>query len=353
MFGSWGQTNARVGHRGWTGSVRRWQPVVIGFDLDMTLIDSRAGVRAAMVRARRGDRRARSILTSSSPGSGLRWSRSWRSGSRRTRSTRSRTATASCTPSSASKGTLALPGAAERLDAVHAIGGRTLVVTAKYEPNAWRCLEHTEPRRRRRRRLAPRSAEGRDARGARRRRSTSATRRPTWTRRTSPDAIAVGVPSGPFSADELARRRRRRRARVAPRASRAGSLRARSTPSPADHARRRRALSSPPTRSTIATKPTARPATKSSDAGHRRLARAGVHHGRLAGRNRKTRGDACGKVRRSRAVGPRHASGPGASGRARPRPPAAHRGARRARSRWRSRSSGPSGHPPPRTTTRA
>jgi phosphoglycolate phosphatase len=40
-------------------------------------------------------------------------------------------------------GTLALPGAAGALAAVSAAGGRTLVVTAKYGPNAWLCLEHT------------------------------------------------------------------------------------------------------------------------------------------------------------------------------------------------------------------
>src|SRR5215510_12404731 len=39
-------------------------------------------------------------------------------------------------------GTDALPGAAEALDLVQAAGGRTVVVTAKYEPNAHRCLQH-------------------------------------------------------------------------------------------------------------------------------------------------------------------------------------------------------------------
>ena len=41
------------------------------------------------------------------------------------------------------EGTFALPGAAEALDAVRDAGGQILVVTAKYEPNAWKCLEQT------------------------------------------------------------------------------------------------------------------------------------------------------------------------------------------------------------------
>jgi phosphoglycolate phosphatase len=39
-------------------------------------------------------------------------------------------------------GTDRLPGAAEALALVRAAGGRTVVVTAKYEPNAHRCLSH-------------------------------------------------------------------------------------------------------------------------------------------------------------------------------------------------------------------
>ena len=38
-------------------------------------------------------------------------------------------------------GTFLLPGARAAVDAVRAAGGRVVVVTAKYEPNAWRCLE--------------------------------------------------------------------------------------------------------------------------------------------------------------------------------------------------------------------
>ena len=38
-------------------------------------------------------------------------------------------------------GTALLPGARGALDAVHEAGGRVVVVTAKYEPNARRCLD--------------------------------------------------------------------------------------------------------------------------------------------------------------------------------------------------------------------
>ncbi|MFM8302705.1 MAG: HAD family hydrolase [Actinomycetota bacterium] len=39
-------------------------------------------------------------------------------------------------------GSFLLPGAPEALAAVRARGARPIVVTAKYEPNAWRCLRH-------------------------------------------------------------------------------------------------------------------------------------------------------------------------------------------------------------------
>ena len=39
-------------------------------------------------------------------------------------------------------GTFLLPGARDAVAAVRAAGGRVVVVTAKYEPNARRCLEH-------------------------------------------------------------------------------------------------------------------------------------------------------------------------------------------------------------------
>jgi phosphoglycolate phosphatase len=39
-------------------------------------------------------------------------------------------------------GTVLLPGAADAVAAVRADGGRAVVITAKYEPNAWACLRH-------------------------------------------------------------------------------------------------------------------------------------------------------------------------------------------------------------------
>ncbi len=45
-------------------------------------------------------------------------------------------------PEHAITGTLAMPGAREAVDAVHAAGGRAVVVTAKYEPNAKLHLAH-------------------------------------------------------------------------------------------------------------------------------------------------------------------------------------------------------------------
>src|SRR5690242_3817028 len=39
-------------------------------------------------------------------------------------------------------GTHVLPGALDAVDAVRSFGGRRIVVTAKYEPNALRCLAH-------------------------------------------------------------------------------------------------------------------------------------------------------------------------------------------------------------------
>jgi phosphoglycolate phosphatase-like HAD superfamily hydrolase len=99
-------------------------------------------------------------------------------------------------------GAVALPGAAAALAAVRAAGGRTLVVTAKYEPNAWTCLEHTE--------IAvdhvvgwrhgPQKGETLAEHGA-----------AVYVGDTPPDidaahqarAVAVAVPSGPFSASAL------------------------------------------------------------------------------------------------------------------------------------------------------
>ena len=120
------------------------------------------------------------------------------------------------------EGTFALPGAAEALDAVRDAGGQILVVTAKYEPNAWLCLEHTGLVADIVVGLAPRAAEGRDARrapsrGLRRRHPARHRRRAPRRRHRARRAERA------VHRRRAARRGRRRRARVAPRVSRTGS----------------------------------------------------------------------------------------------------------------------------------
>ena len=109
--------------------------LVVGFDLDMTLIDSRPGIAAAMgalsaatgvpidvdlVTSRLGppldQELAHWFPAADVAGMGDRFRALY--------------------PDHAIVPTQALPGAAEALDAVHAAGGRTVVVTAKYAPNA-------------------------------------------------------------------------------------------------------------------------------------------------------------------------------------------------------------------------
>jgi phosphoglycolate phosphatase len=176
-------------------------PLVVGFDLDMTLIDSRVGVHATIralvketgvfidpdvVVARLGPPLEQELAT-------------WAPAEQvdpladRFRELYSELGI---------EGTVALPGANDALAAVRAAMGRTLVVTAKYEPNAWRCLEHTS--------LSvdllvgwrhgPQKGETLAEHGA-----------AAYIGDTPPDmdaahlagAIALGVPSGPFSAAEL------------------------------------------------------------------------------------------------------------------------------------------------------
>jgi phosphoglycolate phosphatase len=100
------------------------------------------------------------------------------------------------------EGTFALPGAAEALSAVRAIGGQILVVTAKYEPNAWKCLAQT----------------GLDAdvvvgwrHGLEKGRTLAEHGASAYIGDTPPDiaaahlagATALAVPTGPFTAEEL------------------------------------------------------------------------------------------------------------------------------------------------------
>jgi phosphoglycolate phosphatase-like HAD superfamily hydrolase len=175
--------------------------VVVGFDLDMTLIDSRAGVRTAM---------AALVAETGAPidpdvvagrlGPPLEVElAAWVPADRidpladRYRELYAEVGII---------GTLALPGAAEALRAVRAVPARTLVVTAKYEPNAWRCLEHT--------RLVVDDVVG-WRHGPQKGETLAEHGATVYVGDTPPDmdaahlagATAVAVPSGPFSADEL------------------------------------------------------------------------------------------------------------------------------------------------------
>ncbi|MFM7061376.1 MAG: HAD family hydrolase [Actinomycetes bacterium] len=113
--------------------------LVVGFDLDMTLIDSRPGVAATFAELNR-------VLGTAIPGHEL---------SERLGPTLEMEMAAFFPPEEipavcdryreiyatvGAAGCSRLPGAAAALEAVTALGGRTLVVTAKFEPNARRCL---------------------------------------------------------------------------------------------------------------------------------------------------------------------------------------------------------------------
>lgn len=99
-------------------------------------------------------------------------------------------------------GTFPLPGAADALAAVRARGGRTLVVTAKFEPNARLCLTQAD--------LEVDTVVG-WRHGPQKGETLSEHGAAVYVGDTPPDimaahlagAVAVAVPSGPFGADEL------------------------------------------------------------------------------------------------------------------------------------------------------
>ncbi len=100
------------------------------------------------------------------------------------------------------EGTFPLPGAAEALDAVRDAGGQILVVTAKYEPNAWKCLAQAG--------LVADIVVG-WRHGPQKGETLAEHRAAAYVGDTPPDivaahladAIALAVPSGPFTAAEL------------------------------------------------------------------------------------------------------------------------------------------------------
>ena len=116
--------------------------LVVGFDLDMTLVDSRPGILATISALETdtgtplGDpsvlldellRRNLDLVFADrfSPGDATALADRFRA----------------LYVDHGVPGTHLLPGAREAVDAVRAAGGRTIVVTAKYEPNAERCLD--------------------------------------------------------------------------------------------------------------------------------------------------------------------------------------------------------------------
>ncbi|MET8942391.1 HAD family hydrolase [Streptomyces sp. NPDC004542] len=116
-------------------------PLTVGFDLDMTLIDSRPGIRACMraLAERTGTYiDADLVVTRLGPPLAdelVNWFPA------------ERVAAVSelyreMYPTIAIAATPALPGAREAIDAVREAGGRTVVVTAKYGPNAELHLAH-------------------------------------------------------------------------------------------------------------------------------------------------------------------------------------------------------------------
>jgi phosphoglycolate phosphatase len=177
------------------------EPLVIGFDLDMTLIDSRPGIHATLctlveesgyfidadvVVARLGPPLEQEMAE-------------WVPADQvDPLSDRFRELYGEM----GIEGTVALPGAAEALEAVRAMGARTLVVTAKYEPNAWRCLEQVK--------LEVDAVVG-SRHGPQKGKTLAERGASVYVGDTPPDmeaariagAIGVAVPSGPFTAAKL------------------------------------------------------------------------------------------------------------------------------------------------------
>jgi phosphoglycolate phosphatase len=113
----------------------------VGFDLDMTLVDSRPGIMATLVVLQ--DETGAPIATDEMLDALLRRNLDLELGDR----FEPELATAwsdrfrELYVEHGVPGTHLLPGARESIAAVHEVGGRAVVVTAKYEPNAHRCLE--------------------------------------------------------------------------------------------------------------------------------------------------------------------------------------------------------------------
>ncbi|MEU3713761.1 HAD family hydrolase [Streptomyces catenulae] len=115
--------------------------LTVGFDLDMTLIDSRPGIRATYLEltARTGVP-VDADLAVTRLGPPLEQEiREWFPEERVVEASE---LYRQLYPQYAVASSPAMPGARDALRAVHAAGGRTLVVTAKYEPSAKLHLDH-------------------------------------------------------------------------------------------------------------------------------------------------------------------------------------------------------------------
>ncbi|MYT72178.1 HAD hydrolase-like protein [Streptomyces sp. SID8367] len=114
---------------------------VVGFDLDMTLIDSRPGIRATWVAlAERTGAYIDADLVVTRLGPPLTEEMAnWFPAERIPAMT---ALYREMYPTYAIEPTLPMPGVHETIAAVHAAGGRAIVVTAKYEPNAKLHLSH-------------------------------------------------------------------------------------------------------------------------------------------------------------------------------------------------------------------
>lgn len=114
---------------------------MVGFDLDMTLIDSRPGIKAAfLVLAAETGATIDTDLVVSRLGPPLEQEIAHWFPADQVPATAARYR--EIYPSHAITPTLAMPGARESVEAIRALGGRTMVVTAKYEPNAKLHLAH-------------------------------------------------------------------------------------------------------------------------------------------------------------------------------------------------------------------
>ncbi|ARQ70111.1 HAD family hydrolase [Streptomyces marincola] len=116
-------------------------PLTVGFDLDMTLIDSRPGIKAAYdaLSAETGVY-VDSDLVVSRLGPPVEEELAHWFPAEEVGATADRYR--ALYPAHAVHGTDALPGAREAIAAVHRHGGRAIVVTAKYQPNAELHVDH-------------------------------------------------------------------------------------------------------------------------------------------------------------------------------------------------------------------